>query len=913
MKNKICYILAALFIVTIARFKSPTHQPQELPAIKEKKAKTDLSYVGAKRYPHVAANESSEPPPANIPTDKELIDNTNQLINQGKFKDAIANYRLLLKRHPNNTSYVLRLGQLYVRTEKRKDAIELYQQSLKIDPNNQDVRIALAFAYLFDDNYAASRTEFKKVLDISQKNANAWAGLGYLAVLNDNITEAEAYYQKALKIEPNNITTLIYLGNLRLLQKRYPEAKEIFKQLASLAPDDPDVAKGFLDLQKALKETEKNAKPSQKNASKKNIDVQVRTPVNTPAEAQVRTPVNKPAEVQVRTPLNKSAEVQVRTPVNKSAEEQVRKPVNTPAEAKVRTPVNKTAEEQVKIPVNKPVKENVPPPAKKPPEDEASVGENQAIINTARKLEKAKDYSAAAALYRHLIESSPDTVDYYIMLGRVYISLDRKDDAIKLYQTASSYHPNDKNLMRAQAFAYLYKAMELDAIEGAFQWDFKFPFMHRTCKKNILTSKKFFWAALNQDPKDPDSLAGFGRNLALEGYQELAEEYYKEALSIDPNNGAARSYLAGLRSSQRRNFTARAMYRNLTALDPNDNDAAEGLKLAINSTIPTCDVFGYYEEENEKELVAPATYDWVARLHNYSVGVAMLYPCNNCVKFGGGISDDYIILNNLLSNSNIYSLEILRGRVGFEWTASPYTTVACSVGAAYFRQYKSSSFYTKSDCYVQPALGVTYNRNYHTITLETVSDSPIVARDFLTNKASLITRQFARGIGEYDFGKRRTLGGSGSYVWYHDQFNNNKAQFASAWLQITPPCYWQNFFIRYQFDYGNFSNLLRSYYTFQDQTTHWIKTEFTNKWYGDKVIATAGYGHGWQRSFEQGQVLVVNPLLPFRYIHREMNAAFARVNATLSDYITLTLEGTYSRDTFGYTTASASGAAHGRF
>lgn len=187
-------------------------------------------------------------------SEKALFDEAKGLADQQKYNEAIAAYHLLLSSQPDNTDYMHGLGQLYVRVERRKEAIALYERALQLEPGNDEIWNALAFAYLFDGNYAASKAEFQKSLAISSNNINALAGLGYLEALNGNFPGAEAYYDRALKINPKNVTALIYLGNLRMKQHRYKEAEALFSQLTSLYPQNPDVKKGFLQLQKEKKE-----------------------------------------------------------------------------------------------------------------------------------------------------------------------------------------------------------------------------------------------------------------------------------------------------------------------------------------------------------------------------------------------------------------------------------------------------------------------------------------------------------------------------------------------------------------------------------------------------------------------------------------------------------------------------------
>jgi len=71
-----------------------------------------------------------------------------KLKEEGKFEEAIKEYKASIKSNPNNPKTYYRVGQLYLKMDKYDEAIEYFGLSLKIDPSRGDCYKNLANAYI---------------------------------------------------------------------------------------------------------------------------------------------------------------------------------------------------------------------------------------------------------------------------------------------------------------------------------------------------------------------------------------------------------------------------------------------------------------------------------------------------------------------------------------------------------------------------------------------------------------------------------------------------------------------------------------------------------------------------------------------------------------------------------------------
>lgn len=909
-------------------------------------------------------------------TEDQLVKEAAQLREQKEYKKAAEIYEGLVTANPQNVDYQLSLGRLYSSLDRKSEAIHLYERALSLDPKRQDVRVSLAYTYLFENQLDNSKKLFHIVLEQEPDNAEALAGLGNIAAKKAELEESEQYLQKAIQIDPINITALIYLADLKMRRKDYFEAYEIYEKITQIDPGNLDAIQGLDNVQKRMAdEQEKRLVDKAKqlvkekryeeakdiyinliNLSPKNVDYLAEL-------AQIyKLQGDKMGAVQL---LNKALELDpnrqdIRITVafaylfdnkldlsKELFQDVLAKESNNsdalagigriaaiqkrPEEAQQYyqkalefNPNNATALEFLAILKlqQKKFKEAFVIYSKLLSIDPKNVDYNegfhtaqeQPLVEKARKLREGKNNAGAVALLEHLLTLSPEKIEYYLMLGPLYVNMNRKNDAIDLYNQGLLIKPNDKDLLRALGFIYLNKALD-DAAKGVFRWSSCFPFIHLREKTNLYISKNKFEKALEQDPQDASALAGIGRIALIEGVVEESEELYFESLTIEPKNTTALSYLAALQTLQRKYYTADNTYQFLMQINPKDEEVKKNYKEFLHTKKASVDVSDYYEKEKEKDQI---TQQWDALLKNYGKAFTIIFPIKDQFKVVGNIAYDFIVLKNLLTvapgaSSSIYSLDIQRPKLGVMWNYSPYLSLAAGMSFAVFSQYRRSTYITKNGCYYLPFFNISYVKNFHTCTLETLGDAPIVARNFVTTKATLIARQFVNGFYEYDLTKRRTIGAAAAYARYYNSIQDNEFRFCSAWLQLTPPRYWENISLRYQFNYGRFSGLTVDYYTYRPQISHWAKVDLTKKWCNDHIVTEAGYAHCWQRSFENGQIISVVPTATFHWINRQIDAAYGRLKFIFDDSLNAAIVGTYSHDNFDYTTASISANVHIEF
>lgn len=793
---------------------------------------------------------------AQDPTDPAALAGFSRLIQLFGKADSqdIVYFETLMKKNPDNVDLLLSFGRIKMALDHKKEAIQLYLKALEIDPKRVDIRTTLGYAYLFDNQLEESQLIFKQVLQENSENSDALAGMGVLAFREHNDNEAAVLFQHALKNDANQPTALFYLANLRLKQKKYLEAEKLYTRLLKLEPHNDDALAGMARIAAQQHQLDK--------AEQYDFEALEINP-NNEAALEFFTSLFLKQKNYAKAMQFYSKLLQI-DPANSDYQEGLQTAKEAPLEEK------------------------------------------------AQAFQQANDFAHAISLYRQLIVMSPKKSKYYLRLGVIYVSQKRQDEAIEMYAHALTLKlDDDKDLSNALAFLYLNKA--LSQVENGPFDESRFPLLYLRSQYYEIRARSLFEHVLNQDKENALALAGMGRLALLDGEPDLAENLYFESLAKDDKNTTALSYLASLQTLEKKYYTAYDTYHYLLALNPTDADSKKNYQELLKSKNPALDITFGYEEENEKDPITATTKEWTARLKNYGATIGLGSAVRDHLKIYANLQRNYIVLNNLITHLHIYGVQIVQPDIGFTWSDSPYFSFGGGCQVAFYRQYWRSTFKTNTGHYILPYFRLSYAKDYHSFTLETVGDALLVARNFASFQSTLIARQFLNAVYEYDLGKKRAIGFAGSYAVYKNRIKDNRYEYGSAWLRLTPPCYWKNLSLKYQFVYGRFDVLTVDYYTYRPQVSHYLKIDFSKKWLDDHLLTEAGYSHCWQRSFESGQIITVVPVAQFHWVNRRINAAYARLSYLFEDYLTFTVTGTYSKDNFDYTTASVLANLHVRF
>ena len=123
---------------------------------------------------------------------------------EGRYEEAIAAFRAVLKRNPNSVNAMRHLAVVYWQEEKRfGDAEALLRRATQIASNYTGAWLTLGSLLMEQGKHMDAIAAFRKATDIEPKNAEAWGGLGNAygrAMYPEKAVEA---FAKSIELNPN--------------------------------------------------------------------------------------------------------------------------------------------------------------------------------------------------------------------------------------------------------------------------------------------------------------------------------------------------------------------------------------------------------------------------------------------------------------------------------------------------------------------------------------------------------------------------------------------------------------------------------------------------------------------------------------------------------------------------------------
>ena len=181
----------------------------------------------------------------------------------GRWEDAAAAYREILKVDPRSIAALNRLGAVYVRQDKFEEAVKYYGQALALNPYEFGTNLNLGIAYIKMQDYARAAVPLEKAAEAEPSDFQARELLGVALVGRNDYAEAIPHLEKAAELAPRDLGTLYLLERSYLETKAFDKALGTFKRLETLDTESPWVRilrgqayDGLGEYTKAIKEFE---------------------------------------------------------------------------------------------------------------------------------------------------------------------------------------------------------------------------------------------------------------------------------------------------------------------------------------------------------------------------------------------------------------------------------------------------------------------------------------------------------------------------------------------------------------------------------------------------------------------------------------------------------------------------------
>ncbi len=152
---------------------------------------------------------------------------------QGKWNEASAEYRAILKTHPQQPGIHFRLGRLLLSKPDpgptaAEDAKKEMQQELAIDPGNAGAEYVLGELARQNHQWDDAVTHFARAAKLDVNFSDAYLGLGASLIQQKRFSDAISPLETAVKLEPRNPDAHYNLAMAYSRTGRKPESEKEF-------------------------------------------------------------------------------------------------------------------------------------------------------------------------------------------------------------------------------------------------------------------------------------------------------------------------------------------------------------------------------------------------------------------------------------------------------------------------------------------------------------------------------------------------------------------------------------------------------------------------------------------------------------------------------------------------------------
>jgi arylsulfatase A-like enzyme/Tfp pilus assembly protein PilF len=143
---------------------------------------------------------------------RDLLTRGDQLLREGRFKEAVPPFEAVLHQDPGNRFALLRSGTALLRAGDARAAVVRLRRAVELEPGSPDARWAFAEALGRAGRPADAVGQWMEATRLQPRRAEAWANLGSALGLAGKVQEAVPALGRALELDPGNPRLLARLA-----------------------------------------------------------------------------------------------------------------------------------------------------------------------------------------------------------------------------------------------------------------------------------------------------------------------------------------------------------------------------------------------------------------------------------------------------------------------------------------------------------------------------------------------------------------------------------------------------------------------------------------------------------------------------------------------------------------------------
>jgi Flp pilus assembly protein TadD len=171
-----------------------------------------------------------------------LLERATKAVNEGRFADAAASYREMIRIDPHDAIAYRYLGVALAKSGKPTEALESYQRALELDPNSAAVHDSMGVLLVRTGKQDAAIEQFRQACRLDPGLVTAHFQLANLLMRKGEDVEAAREYAQVVDLDPRNGFARLMQAMALIHSGEYAQAREVLEDASQALPSDPDIA-----------------------------------------------------------------------------------------------------------------------------------------------------------------------------------------------------------------------------------------------------------------------------------------------------------------------------------------------------------------------------------------------------------------------------------------------------------------------------------------------------------------------------------------------------------------------------------------------------------------------------------------------------------------------------------------------
>lgn len=169
---------------------------------------------------------------------REFLKSGDDYAAQGKFSEAVIEYRNAIQQDPRSGEARFKLGDALRSKGDLTGAYREYIRAADLLPRDVKAQVMAGQMYRLANQFEDARARADRALDIDPKNVDALLIRGTALAGLKEVDAGVAEVKKAIAADPTRAITFAALGGIQMLQGARSDAEASFKRAVELAPKD---------------------------------------------------------------------------------------------------------------------------------------------------------------------------------------------------------------------------------------------------------------------------------------------------------------------------------------------------------------------------------------------------------------------------------------------------------------------------------------------------------------------------------------------------------------------------------------------------------------------------------------------------------------------------------------------------